>query len=87
MQYMGLPDHDWDKLRKAHPWVYENQVNPVPDANDWFHATIVLKDDSSTPHAFGFNNLFKSTRTFRLTSRTPLGGVTHFADYGFARLF
>ncbi len=45
VQYMGLPDHDWEKLRKAHPWVYENQVNPVPDANDWFHATIVLKGD------------------------------------------
>ena len=48
VQYMGLPDHDWEKLRKAHPWVYENQVNPVPDANDWFHATIVLKDDLIT---------------------------------------
>ncbi|HZY38059.1 MAG TPA: hypothetical protein VFE53_15495 [Mucilaginibacter sp.] len=57
VQYMGLPDHDWEKLRKAHPWVYENQVNPVPNANDWFHATIVLQgnwitvfvDHSTTP--------------------------------------
>ncbi len=45
VQYMGLPDYDWEKLRKAHPGVYENQINPVPGANDWFHATIVLKGD------------------------------------------
>lgn len=45
VQYMGMPDHDYDKLRKAHPWVYENQVNPVPNASDWFHATIILKGD------------------------------------------
>ena len=45
VQYMGMPDYDYDKLRKAHPGVYENQVNPVPDAADWFHATIVLKGD------------------------------------------
>jgi hypothetical protein len=44
-QYMGMPDYDYDKLRKAHPGVYENQVNPVPGATDWFHATIVLKGD------------------------------------------
>ena len=45
VQYMGMPDHDYDKLRKAHPGVYENQVNPVPGAAEWFHATIVLQDD------------------------------------------
>jgi len=43
VQYMGMPDHDYDKLRKAHPGVYENYINPVPDATDWFHATIILK--------------------------------------------
>lgn len=57
VQYVGLPKYGWDTLRKTHPWVYENSVNPVPGAADWFHATIVLKDDwitvyvnhSSTP--------------------------------------
>jgi len=45
VQYMAMPGFDYEKLRKEHPLVYENQVNPVPDANDWFHATIVVKDD------------------------------------------
>jgi len=43
VQYMSMPDYDYDKLRKAHPLIYENAVNPVPDPADWFHATIVVK--------------------------------------------
>jgi hypothetical protein len=43
VQYMGMPEFDYAALRKAHPWVYENSVNPVPGAADWFHVTIVLK--------------------------------------------
>ncbi len=38
----------YDKLRKEHPLVYENAVTPVPDPDDWFHATIVIADDSAT---------------------------------------
>jgi len=45
VQYMGMPEFDYAVLRKAHPWVYENSVNPVPGAADWFHVTIVLKGD------------------------------------------
>ena len=45
VQYMSLPDYDYDKLRKAHPLAYENSVHPVPEAKDWFHATIVIKGD------------------------------------------
>jgi hypothetical protein len=42
--YMSLPDNNYAKLRKEHPLVYENAVNPVPDPDDWFHATIVIKN-------------------------------------------
>jgi hypothetical protein len=45
VQYTSLPGYDYDKLRKEHPGVYENDVNPVPEATDWFHATIVVKGD------------------------------------------
>jgi len=45
VQYMCLPDYDYDKLRKGHPLVYENAVNPVPEPADWFHATIAIKGD------------------------------------------
>jgi len=44
VKYMSLPDFSYEKLRKEHPGVYENEVNPVPGADVWFHATIVIKD-------------------------------------------
>ncbi|MDN5284304.1 MAG: hypothetical protein JWR38_578 [Mucilaginibacter sp.] len=55
--YMSLPDNNYAKLRKEHPLVYENAVNPVPRPDEWFHATLVLKsrqlsvyvNHSSTP--------------------------------------
>jgi hypothetical protein len=45
VQYMAMPNYDYDTLRKAHPLVYENAVYPVPEPDDWFHATIIIKDD------------------------------------------
>jgi len=57
VQYMTVPDNIYDKLRLEHPLVYENAVTPVPKADEWFHATIVVKngwvtvyvDHSETP--------------------------------------
>jgi hypothetical protein len=43
VQYVSLPDNDWEKLRNQFPGKYEQPVNPVPGADDWFHARIVLK--------------------------------------------
>jgi hypothetical protein len=48
VQYFSIPEYDYDRLRKEHPLVYENAVTPVPAATDWFHATIVIDDDSVT---------------------------------------
>lgn len=45
VQYMMIPAYDYSVLRKAHPLVYENAVNPVPQPDDWFHATIRVKGD------------------------------------------
>lgn len=44
VQYVSIPDYNYDVLRRDHPLVYENAVNPVPHATDWFHATIVIKE-------------------------------------------
>ncbi|MGZ3872476.1 MAG: hypothetical protein ACXVJD_06140 [Mucilaginibacter sp.] len=46
--YMHIPDYDYARLRKEHPGVYENKVNPVPDMDAWFHATIVIKGNGLT---------------------------------------
>ncbi|SEN88491.1 hypothetical protein SAMN05192574_104475 [Mucilaginibacter gossypiicola] len=45
VQYISEPDFPWDKLRKEHPLVYENAVNPFPEATAWFHARIVVNAD------------------------------------------
>lgn len=42
VQYVSLPEFTWQKLRKEHPGVYENEPIPTPNPNDWFHATIVV---------------------------------------------
>ncbi len=44
VQYVSSPGYDYDVLRKAHPGVYEHKATPAPVANEWFHATIVVKD-------------------------------------------
>jgi hypothetical protein len=46
VQYISEPDFPWDKLRKEHPLVYENAVNPFPEATAWFHAHIVINADN-----------------------------------------
>jgi len=42
VQYMSMPKYNYAVLRKEHPQMYENAVNPVPKADEWFHATIVV---------------------------------------------
>jgi hypothetical protein len=48
VQYMAIPHHDYDVLRKTHPLVYENAVTPVPDPDDWFHFRMTIKDGMLT---------------------------------------
>jgi hypothetical protein len=45
VQYMSMPDYQWDRRRKEHPGVYENAVNPIPKPDEWFHAKIVITDN------------------------------------------
>lgn len=43
VQYISMPEYDWQVLRNAFPGKYENTIDPVPDpVDDWFHAKIVL---------------------------------------------
>jgi hypothetical protein len=42
VQYISMPQNDWSKLREQHPGVYENIIQPIPDPDNWFHATIII---------------------------------------------
>jgi hypothetical protein len=44
VQYISVPTYEWDKLREQSPGKYENKVNPVPNADEWFHCKIIVKD-------------------------------------------
>jgi len=44
VQYMSMPGNDYSVLRKLHPGVYENDIQPAPAPEDWLHATIVIKN-------------------------------------------
>jgi hypothetical protein len=66
VQYMVVPDFLYDKLRKEHPLAYENSVTPVPKADEWFHAKIVVKGDSIT--VFVNNSLTPSLQIKKLNT-------------------
>ncbi len=46
VQYFSMPDYDYQRLRNEHPLIYENAVTPVPNPDEWFHATIIIINDS-----------------------------------------
>lgn len=42
VQYISAPGYPWEKLRTEYPGKYEHKVNPIPDADEWFHAKVVV---------------------------------------------
>lgn len=48
VQYISLPRHPWRTLRERHPGLFENSVEPAPDPNGWFRATIAVTDTMVT---------------------------------------
>jgi hypothetical protein len=46
VQYIAWPNNTWEHLRTNSPGQFENAVNPVPDPDNWFHASIEVTDDA-----------------------------------------
>ena len=44
VQYISMPNYDWEKLRNQFPGKYENKIEPSPGPDDWFHAKIIIDD-------------------------------------------
>jgi hypothetical protein len=57
LQYMALPDHDWELLRLRFPGKYEAAITPAPKPEDWVRLVIevhggkawVFIDDQPSP--------------------------------------
>ncbi len=43
VQYISQPVYPWYRLREESPGKYENSINPPPQPEEWFHATIVIE--------------------------------------------
>ncbi len=42
VQYIAMPDHDWQLLRNKYPEKYEKPASPAPAPDEWFHVRIVV---------------------------------------------
>jgi len=42
VQYVSLPDNDWQKLRTDFPNKYEHSLSTFPKPDEWFHVRIVI---------------------------------------------
>lgn len=71
VQYISQPKYTWRKLREEHPLEYENGVNPVPGAEDWFHAKIVVSNKDITVFV---NNADKPCLIVQKLTDTTHGG-------------
>ena len=77
VQYVSMPDFPWDTLRKKHPLVYENAVTPIPEPDQWFHATIVIKDGWVTVYV---NHSEKPSLRVHLLNNKNAGGLALWDD-------
>ena len=90
VQYISLPKFEWWYLREHFPLKYENKVNPVPKADEWFNAKVVI--DGRKIRVFVNNSTLPSLEVEKLTD-TKSGeiglwdsGGEHESDANFANL-
>lgn len=72
VQYISMPDNDWEKLRTQFPGKFENTVTPVPDPEEWFHVRLVV--DGKKVSVFVNHSVTPSLQVEKLTN-THRGGV------------
>jgi uncharacterized protein YqgQ len=53
VQYMSMPDYQYDRLRKERTGQFENEIIPNPKPEDWLHARIVINRDSTRVYVNG----------------------------------
>lgn len=52
VQYISGPEYPWEVLREKFNGIYEKEITPAPNGNEWFHAKIVV----NYPHITVFVN-------------------------------
>ncbi len=87
VQYMSLPDHDWQQLRTTHPLVFEHGINLSPNPDDWFHATINVAEDSVRVYVNYSPQSCLTVKRFRNHKGEKFGLWTYDLAGDFANLF
>jgi hypothetical protein len=72
VQYVSLPNYEWPYLRANFPMKYENKVNPIPKADEWFHAKVEI--DGKKIKVFINNSTVASLEVEKLTD-IKSGGI------------
>ena len=72
VQYISQPTYTWRKLRADYPAQYEKKVIPVPGAEDWFHAKMVIDDKNVSVYV---NNAEQPSLVAQKMTNTTHGGL------------
>lgn len=67
VQYISHPSNTWYKLREEHPGKYENNLNPVPDPERWFH--VIMEIDYPEVEVFVNDSDVPSLKVTQLSSQ------------------
>jgi hypothetical protein len=87
VQYVSLPDFDWELLREKHNGQYEKGITPAPKADEWFHAKIVVKGADVMVYVNGCAEPSLSVKKLNSTTRGKIGvWVGNGSDGEFANL-
>jgi len=50
VQYVSLPQNDWQRLRTEFPGKYEQPIDQSPQPSDWFHVRVVVSAPKVSVH-------------------------------------
>jgi hypothetical protein len=87
VQYVSLPNYDWEVLREKHNGGYEKGIDPAPKADEWFHAKIVVKGPQVTVYVNGSEQPSLSVKKLSTITHGKIGvWVGNTSDGEFANL-
>jgi hypothetical protein len=79
VQYISTPEFGWAVLRGKYPGKYEQPVQPPPDPDGWFHASVVLDYPVVSVYV---NNSDQPSLVVRQLNETKSGWVGLFVGEG-----
>jgi len=62
VQYISMPQYDWEYLRTHFPGVYEHSLNSKIEANNWFHVKVVINENKIQVFVNGNNEACLSVK-------------------------